>query len=190
MKPVLILLFFLLSSMGYGQPCDYDIRETDDFMGTSRIATVPQTVWSDENEAIVFVLSSDNGIKALEIVHMKRDSEMLCFDEGSFLELILESGDSIRMNNFTGAGCADGQYSDIHKTMEHFLGCGFRIDPKTEKNLKTHAIKEFKIYFENGKCDVYPLPEKVVLHEKGFDLYGRSDYPAHVFFVETLPCID
>ena len=79
---------------------------------------------------------------------------------------------------------------DIHQTMEHFLGSGFRIESKEEDLLKTQAIKEIKIDFEANEQDVYKLPEKVTLHEKGFDLYGKTDFEAHKYFILTLPCID
>ena len=185
-----LLYLSFIPIWGVSQPCSYEIKETDDFMGTKRLSTEAQTVWSDENEALVFVLSNDNGKKALEIIHMQRGTGMMCFDEGSRIEILLESGDSIKLENISGPECADGVYSDLHQTMEHFLGAGFQIEGKEEKVLKTHAIKEIKVYFELPGFDDYILPEKVILHEKGFDLYGKQDFPAHKYFILTLPCID
>lgn len=172
------------------QPCVYEIKNRDEFMGIVELSTQPQTVWSDEHEALVFVLSNDNGKKALEIVHMQRESQMMCFDEGSRMEIIMENGDKVSLENISGPECADGRYSDIHQTMEHFLGAGFRIEGHEEQVLREEKIREIQIFFEVPGHDSYVLPEKVVLHEKGFDLYGVQDFPAHEYFIRTLPCLD
>ncbi len=191
MNKILLCFALVLSGLSsYSQPCEYEIKEIDDFMGSKRISTAPQTVWSDENEALVFVLSNDNGKKALEMVHMKRDSQMMCFDEGSRIEIILENGEVVTLENVSGPECADGIYSDLHKTMEHFLGAGFQIEQKEEEILKAYPIKEIKVFFEVPGFDDYKLPEKVRLHEQGFDLFGKQDFQAHKYFVLTLPCID
>ena len=187
MKELLLLGLIFVSGLIHGQPCKLEVDVNDPYEGL-RKSTVPQTVWSDEHEAMVFVLSNDNGHKALELIHSRRGNPMLCLDEGSRIEIILEDGTSLTLENTTGEECADQAYSDIHETVEYILGGGFQIHPDEEEILMSSPVQEFRIYFEDGHDD-YPLPDKVVMHEKGFDLFGEPDYPAHKFFIKSFPCI-
>lgn len=187
MKLLSFLFFFGLGLNADAQPCTLEIDENDPYKGY-RKSTVPQTVWSDENEAMVFVLSNDNGHKALELIHSHRGSPMLCLDEGSKIEIILEDGTDLILENTTGEECADGNYSNLHQTVEYILGGGFQIHPDEEKALMSSPIKEFRLHFEDSHDD-FPLPDIVKMHDDGFDLFGKPDYPAHRFFILSLPCV-
>ncbi len=186
---VLLVVFFSFQEL-CAQPCDYEIREGGDLMSYQREATKAQTVWSDDDEALVFVLSKSEENKALEVIHMKRISEMMCVDEGSSIQLILENGEEVILENLTGPACADGKYSSLHQAMEHFLGAGFRIEENEIKTLLSSPVKSFAILFEEEEKLEFNLPDKISFHENGFDWFGEDDFQTHVFFIQKLPCLE
>lgn len=185
---ILILLFFIQSTLFAQKPCEYSVNVTDS-IGTlkeTKSCLVYEKVFGNSAQLVFLSLISDNGTPILNLQIIQKSSDFItpkCIDKNSKIYFQLSNGKIYTLINTVENECDNLIYNTSEKMNNRLLSANFFFLKDNFEDLKKHPIIMMRIKLASDTQDY--ILQKELHGEKISGVFEPEN-----FFIDNFSCVE
>ncbi len=210
-KLLLIIPFYLVSTLISAQDCQYETDQTDKFDGTAHQALPTQTIYNTVNngmnghqtEALHITLAKNSetpkgyAILTVRYQRVAARSAQYCLTQEQSLSLRLDNGQVLVLANASdridcAAMSANGPPRGGNpRLVIHTISGFYTLNPDQAQQLLLHPITDIRIQFTDTRTDInLPQDEQRIKNPVGgLPRHGQKKINAQTYLMDNLSCV-